>query len=164
YMRAYYRGTHHGRGGRRIPVARIQRAQLALRALAPVEALLALSYPARVIGACLMIHADCTAPDLYARLPTRAALISDPPYGLGFARSRPRRRTQQQGLKGRVEAQRDDVVGDARPFDPRPWLAFQQWILWGANHYSDQLPPSPGVILWDKLVSATPNDFSAYEL
>src|SRR5262249_6832839 len=66
YMRAYYRGTHHGRGGRRIPVARIQRAQLALRALAPVEALLALSYPARVIGACLMIHADCTAPDLYA--------------------------------------------------------------------------------------------------
>src|SRR5215510_11532702 len=69
YMRAYRKGKHHDSGGRRIPAARLERAQQSLEELAPLQALLALPYPSRLIGSCLVIHADTLTPDLYALLP-----------------------------------------------------------------------------------------------
>src|SRR5262249_45749917 len=161
YRRAYGKGLHRPVGGRRLPVARVQRTRQSLEDLAPVQALQALPFPSRLIGSCLVIHANALAPDLYALLPTDAAVITDPPYGVHFAFTRTRRSTQLTGLHwkaldaGTVEAQwGDNVVGDDRPFDPTPWPVFRQVILWGANHYAAALPNSPGWIVWDKLRNA----------
>jgi site-specific DNA-methyltransferase (adenine-specific) len=42
------------------------------------------------------------------------------------------------------------IIGDDAPFDPALWLAFDQVILWGANHYAARLPHGRW-LAWDKL-------------
>lgn len=57
------------------------------------------------------------------------------------------------------------VEGDDEPFDPAHLLAaFRRLVLWGANNYADRLPPSPGVIVWDKRVETASNNFSDGEI
>jgi site-specific DNA-methyltransferase (adenine-specific) len=66
------------------------------------------------------------------------AVVSDPPYGMGWdnkvTRAEPRRRGTKTSRYGQT------IVGDDQPFDPGPWLNYSQVILWGANHYAPRLP------------------------
>ncbi len=72
-----------------------------------------------------------------------AALVADPPYGIGYVASGSGR-----GLPARRNT--GPVFGDDEPFDPVPFLGFSSVLLWGANHYAQRLPPGRW-LAWDKL-------------
>jgi len=45
------------------------------------------------------------------------------------------------------------VIGDDKPFDPSPFLAFDDVLLWGANNYAQDLPRGVGQFYaWDKVL------------
>jgi DNA modification methylase len=105
----------------------------------------------RQIGNARLICADCR--DVLPSLDGIAAVVADPPYGIGFVQS---------GRGRGVWAKRHSgpIVGDAEPFDPSPFLGFDDAILWGANYYADKLPPGPGWLVWDKKLGAKVDSFS----
>lgn len=76
-------------------------------------------------------------------------LVTDPPYGIGYRTPSGRRRP-----KGGMTVEGDDV-----PFDPAHLLALGlPSVMFGANHYADKLPPSPGWIVWDKRCGEMPSN------
>jgi site-specific DNA-methyltransferase (adenine-specific) len=71
------------------------------------------------------------------------AVVSDPPYGIAFKKGA--------GGKGKHSVRNEDaIVGDTEPFDPAPFLGFDDVILWGANHFAARLPHGSW-LAWDKL-------------
>lgn len=92
------------------------------------------------------------------------AIVSDPPYGIGFQHggggtSPQRIQTLKHGSDTRT------IHGDDAPFDPAPWLDAAPIsrsenpinsnvpliLLWGANNYMQDLPRNTGTLLaWDK--------------
>lgn len=105
---------------------------------------------------------ECWLGDCREVLPGLArhdAVVTDPPYGIGYSRGR--------GGKGKQKRRRGDndqspIIGDDRPFDPSPWLEFP-CILWGANHYASRLPHGRW-LAWNKLGDLEPwDDFSDVE-
>ena len=93
-------------------------------------------------------HGDCL--EIAPTLGRDLAVVSDPPYGMkwdnrvtgGRNGSNPGGRTR---LFGR------EIVGDAEPFDPAPWLAYPEVVLWGSNHYGPRLPVGT-TLVWIKKV------------
>jgi site-specific DNA-methyltransferase (adenine-specific) len=103
-------------------------------------------------GTCTIYHGDCR--ELLPALNKMAALvIVDPPYGP--SRTTDRRhshdRKRNKNAWDHPNPQWTPVVGDDEPFDPTYLLGYPRLILWGANYYACQLPPSPSWIVWDKL-------------
>lgn len=100
-----------------------------------------------------LYHGDCRE-ILPALNLAGATIIADPPYGIS---ERTDRKT-----KGRSNlAECNDfppVHGDDEPFDPSHLLAYPRVFLFGANHFSDRLPPSPSWFVWDKRDGITSND------
>jgi len=92
----------------------------------------------------------------------RVALVhDDPPYGVKERTAR--------ASNGRSNATASidfpAVIGDENDFDPSPLLALlRPLVLWGANHYSERVPPSPSWIFWDKKDGTTPDDNADGEL
>lgn len=81
------------------------------------------------------------------------ALVSDPPYGMAwntdstrFSGGDPSRNNRK---RGDGKASWGAIVLDDKPFDPAPWLAFPETILWGANHYAERLPRGT-TLVWAK--------------
>ena len=105
------------------------------------------------LGDCLQIMPELAAGSV-------DAVVTDPPYGIGWETN--------YADKGMSNATRSGnyppVIGDDHAFDPRPFLRFPTVILFGANHYSDKLPPSSGWLVWDKRDGVTPNDQSDCEM
>lgn len=100
---------------------------------------------------------DCL--DLLPTLGKVDAVVSDPPYGIGFVHSGKGGRLARSTSFGGVA-----VVGDDRPFDPVPWLAFPVVVLFGANHFADRLPASPNWLVWDKRDGVCSNDQADCEM
>lgn len=117
------------------------------------------------IGDATLYLADC-----HEVLPTLAgvnAVVTDPPYGIGFRWSDAAPKSRRSGLAwGQRQAQRDpewrDIIGDEGPLEPAPFLRFPQVILWGAQNY--RLPPSRGWLVWDKRVFGEPDHHGDAEL
>jgi len=88
------------------------------------------------------------------------AIVSDPPYGV---KERTARKTN-----GRSNAcssiDFEPVHGDDRPFDPTPLMAFDECVLFGANHYADRLTPSARWLIWDKREGGTSDDNADCEI
>lgn len=107
-----------------------------------------------VIGNCTLWRGNCQ--DLYETLAspdTIKALVTDPPYGIGFQwqhtvakRSVLLAHAHHSDNRHRIWA---NMIGDDIAFDPAPWLLFPQVILWGGNHYAG-LPPAGCWLVWDK--------------
>ena len=93
-----------------------------------------------IIGDAQLYLGDCL--EILPTLPRVDAVITDPPYGIGY---------QPQNWKRWSGAAQDwaQIVGDNEKFDPSPWLEFRYTILWGANYYSERLPNGHWLV-WDK--------------
>ena len=106
------------------------------------------------IGNATLYLGDCREIELMQL--ADVALIADPPYGMNYntdstrfsgGRSDSIRRSQGSGRNDRF------IEGDNAPFDPTPWLAFNEVILWGANHYANRLPTG-STLIWLKRYAA----------
>lgn len=79
------------------------------------------------------------------------AIISDPPYGIGFQHGGG-------GVSGiNATVRTCKIIGDDAPFDPRPWTdacgtgnGSKPAVLFGADHYKTRLPDSGRFLCWDK--------------
>lgn len=81
-------------------------------------------------------------------LPRAAAVVSDVPYGMNWDTDS----TRFSGGNHAPGEGRDDwgaILSDDRPFDPAPWLAFAECILFGSNHYAARLPVGT-TLVWMK--------------
>lgn len=98
-----------------------------------------------VIGNAELWHGDCR--EVLPTLPPSVVIVSDPPYGIAF---------QHGGHLGKAYAgakaksNNDKIHGDAEPFKPGHLLTFEQAILFGADHYAQELPRGRW-LAWDKL-------------
>jgi site-specific DNA-methyltransferase (adenine-specific) len=113
------------------------------------------------IGNATLYLGDCLAmmPALRAEA-CAFAVVSDPPYGIGYAHSGGERLFSK---VGRTRAARERGVsamaGDERPYDPAPWLGFcGNVLLWGADHFHRRLPASGRWLAWNKLGTLEPWD------
>jgi len=101
-------------------------------------------------GTCVIFHGDCR--EVLPAIEGAVAVLSDPPYGMrwntdssrfsGGHRSSVMRR-------GRGRPDWGDVAHDDQPFDPTPWLAFREVVLWGSNHFAQRLPVGT-TLVWIK--------------
>ena len=99
------------------------------------------------------------------------AIVSDPPYGIGFQHSGGGG-AGLSGLESGHKKNLDKIHGDDESFDPMPWVeaapisrrdASQKEspiiLLWGANNYMQDLPRNTGTLLaWDKHIGRGADD------
>lgn len=105
-----------------------------------------------IIGDATLYLGDCR--EIAGALPAGSAIVSDPPYGIAFQRSTGgARHTKHAAARGNRP-----IVGDDAPFDPSPWTAFDECILWGADHFYPRLPDSGRWLAWNKLGHKEPWD------
>jgi site-specific DNA-methyltransferase (adenine-specific)/modification methylase len=86
------------------------------------------------------------------------AVISDPPYGISYKRGTKRKQTPFFSGYDQYKHAGVTIIGDAQPFDPAPWLAFPNVLLWGADHFYPRLPDRGRFLAWNKLGNKEPWD------
>lgn len=111
------------------------------------------------IGLATLYLGDCR--EIAPQLPRPAALISDPPYGIGYVHSGHVRgqaaaigMTRSANERGAIP-----IVGDDKPFDPAIWIgAADRVLLWGADRFRLRLPDTGTLLCWDKSEGRGPKD------
>jgi site-specific DNA-methyltransferase (adenine-specific) len=116
-----------------------------------------------VIGNATLYLGDCS--EILPTLPKVDAVVTDPPYGMGYDPSKPRGGGKVFGGTVMRDQIHKPIVGDDRPFDPAMIIALGvPTIIWGANHFASRLPDNPAWLIWDKRDGGAVNDFSDCEL
>ena len=101
------------------------------------------------IGDATLYLGDCL--EILPTLGKVDAVVTDPPYGIGFIPDRHRSNRPNGG--GHIW-RNVKIVGDDSAFNPLPLLEIgASHILWGGHNYANSLPNSYGWLVWDK----TPN-------
>lgn len=106
------------------------------------------------IGDAELYLGDCR--EILPTIDPACAVVSDPPYGVGYVRGKsggsgflPNGTPRNWAGIDRHASQ--PIVGDDGPFDPAPMLAFAEVLIWGADHYRARLPEGGRFLAWDKL-------------
>ena len=99
-----------------------------------------------VIGDATLYLGDCR--DILSTLPNVDAVISDPPYGMGW-RTDSTRFSGGQRARGDGRSDWGAIHGDESDFDPSPWLEYPRCVLFGANHFAARLPVGTNLV-WIK--------------
>ena len=92
-------------------------------------------------------HGDCREVLQSIAPETVDLLLTDPPYGVAYEMQA---QVVGHGNRRVLRGGKPAIYGDDKPFDPSHLLRFKRCVLFGANHYSDQLPVSGGWLVWDK--------------
>jgi site-specific DNA-methyltransferase (adenine-specific) len=95
-------------------------------------------------GRIRLINADCleVLPHIECD-----AVITDPPYGMEWKNDQRFSGGNTRRGKG---TRHEQIAGDDRPFDPRPFLQLNvPTVIWGANHFWNMLPPGASLV-WKK--------------
>lgn len=101
-----------------------------------------------IIGNATLYRGDCEAMR-EAGLLKADALVSDPPYGIGYVHG-----GGGNGVMGHQNLK--PIHGDDQPFDPAPWLIpfsgekSGAVALFGADHFKTLLPEGGRFMCWDK--------------
>lgn len=107
------------------------------------------------IGGQVLIQGDCR--QIIGGL-SFDAICTDPPYGIGYAHG---------GGGGKLarstKLAKMPIIGDDAPFDPKQFLNLPA-ILWGANHFANNLPAVQSWLVWDKRCSDYSNDQADCEM
>ena len=128
------------------------------------------------IGEHRLAVGDCTNPSIMDALlqgekPRYG--IQDPPYGISvvagsksFGSVAGSKSFGSVGGSNIVRANKYvPIVDDDKPYDPTYILGIcPDTVLWGANYYSDKLPPKKGWLVWDKKGKDWDDNFSDCEL
>lgn len=115
------------------------------------------------IGGATLYHGD--AREVMPTVTGVGAIVSDPPYGIGFAHGGGR--YGMDGGRYATKFGRRRIVGDNKPFNPKPLnkqYGHLPMALFGANHYASRLPDASCWLIWDKREGLTRNDFADCEL
>lgn len=76
--------------------------------------------------------------------------ITDPPYGNDWDTDY--RRFTPGGVHKWNRSRKNQfrpIAGDVHPYDPRLLLSYRGVVIWGANHFANQLPAG-SLLVWDK--------------
>lgn len=103
------------------------------------------------IGDAILYHGDCL--EILPTLPKVDAVITDPPYGIGFA-AQPTNYQRAAGM--RPQAWDDSPITRL----PELLLLGNTQVVWGGNYYT--LPPSRGWLSWFK--PDAPPSMASFEL
>jgi site-specific DNA-methyltransferase (adenine-specific) len=80
------------------------------------------------------------------------AVVSDPPYGIGFQKG-----AGGLGIHPNRVRHLGPIQGDDQPFDPEPWLNWR-CVMFGGNHFYARLPDGGTFHTWDKSRGVGPDD------
>lgn len=114
-----------------------------------------------IIGRATLMLGDCR--DVLPTLGKVDAVVTDPPYGIGFKPKTRSTKAHDIYAGGRFETTFNPIHGDDEPFDPAPFIQGPA-ILWGANNYAARLPGSNGWLCWYKAGGITGFNMSEVEL
>ena len=108
-----------------------------------------------VIGNATLYLGDCLA--LLPAIRNQVdAVISDPPYGIGYVHN-----FGKSYSPVKANTNKKPIHGDDAPFDPAPWIELagdKPILLWGADHYKTRLPEGGRFLVWDKSCGMGGND------
>jgi len=109
-----------------------------------------------IIGNATLYCGDCL--EILPTLKGIDAVVSDPPYGIGFQCGGKSANGRVAGYQGTKK-----IIGDDRFFDPTPMLEIvnavgidelkrdtKPIVLWGADYYKSKLPDVGQMLCWDK--------------
>jgi len=102
------------------------------------------------IGDATLYLGDCR--DILPTLTGVDAVVTDPPYGMNYTTSfinASHGKLHGGAVKQTYSASGECMIGDDKPFDPRPFIDYKEVILWGANHYCQYLPKGQWLV-WVK--------------
>lgn len=103
-----------------------------------------------IIGNATLYRGDCIELLKAGSFDNIDALISDPPYGIGYVHAGGGNRLGRTNTK--------PIYGDDKPFDPSIWFEYFDFmsnnnkaiLLFGADHYKTRLPEGGRFLCWDK--------------
>jgi site-specific DNA-methyltransferase (adenine-specific) len=123
-----------------------------------------------VVGDCVLYRGDSHELLAAGYLDKIGAIVSDPPYGIGYQHSGGTKESN-----ALVKESRTDVIyGDDKPFDPTPWINHapnkrsarrgegiteeKLILLFGADHFRVRLPAFGTLLAWDKHLGKAGDD------
>lgn len=108
------------------------------------------------IGNATLYLGDCR--DILPTLGEVGAVVTDPPYGIGYQPSARKAFTTPVYGAGEVrDAQWTPIAGDNARFEPSEFFLGSEQIFFGANYFARSLPETGSWIVWDKKCGAYEN-------